>query len=97
VLDLSYEYGVTDTDIHPHVLEIEMTKRNQHVVPHDGGWAVKGAGSARATVVVDTQKEAIDRARDIAQNQGTELLIHGRDGRIRERDSHGSDPFPPKG
>jgi uncharacterized protein YdaT len=88
---------VPNTDANPPVLEIEMTKRNQHVVPHDGGWAVKGAGSARATVVVDTQKEAIDRARDIARNQGTELLVHSRDGRIRERDSHGSDPFPPKG
>lgn len=97
MLDLSYEYGVADTDIHPHILEIEMTKRNQHVVPHDDAWAVKGAGSARATVVVDTQKEAIERARDIARNQGTELFIHGRDGRIRERDSHGNDPFPPKG
>lgn len=74
-----------------------MTKRNQHVVPHDGSWAVKGAGSARATVVVDTQKEAIDRARNIARNQGAELLVHGRDGRIRERDSHGGDPSPPKG
>jgi len=74
-----------------------MPKRNQHVVPHDGAWAVKGAGSARATVVVHTQKEAIERARDIARNQGTELLIHGCDGRIRERDSHGNDPLPPKG
>lgn len=74
-----------------------MTKRDQHVVPHDGRWAVKGAGSARATVVVDSQKEAIDRARQIATNQGTELLVHGRDGRIRERDSHGNDPHPPKG
>lgn len=74
-----------------------MTKRNQHVVPRDGAWAVKGEGSSRATVIVNTQKEAIERARDIARNQGTELLIHGLDGRIRERDSHGNDPFPPKG
>ncbi|WP_153130480.1 DUF2188 domain-containing protein [Dechloromonas hortensis] len=74
-----------------------MTKRNQHVVPRNDGWAVKGAGAERATVIVDTQQEAIDRARNIARNQGTELLIHGRDGRIRERDSHGKDEFPPKG
>lgn len=74
-----------------------MTKRDQHVVPHDEQWAVKGSGAQRATVVVDTQKEAIDRAREIASNQGTELFIHGRDGRIRERDSHDNDPCPPKG
>ena len=74
-----------------------MTKRNQHVVPRDERWAVQGAGADRATVVVDTQREAAERAREIARKQGTEVLIHGRDGRIRERDSYGNDPYPPKG
>ena len=77
--------------------EETMTKRNQHVVPHSNGWAVKGAGADRATSVHDTQKEAIDRARGVSRNQGTELLVHGRNGQIRERDSHGNDPHPPKG
>ena len=44
----------------------------------------------------DTQA-AIDRGREIARNQKSELLIHGRDGQIRKRDSHGHDPYPPKG
>ena len=71
--------------------------RNQHVVPRDGGWAVKPAGGQRASSVHDTQREAIDRAREISRNQNSELFVHGRDGRIRERDSHGNDPNPPKG
>ena len=72
--------------------------KNQHVTPHpDGGWQVKGAGNSRATVRTETQKEAIDIARDIARNQESELFIHGEIGRIRERDSHGHDPYPPKG
>lgn len=74
-----------------------MTKRNQHVVPHSDGWAVRGAGSQRASSVHRTQREAIDAGREISRNQGSELFVHGRDGRIRERDSHGNDPFPPKG
>ncbi|MEX2376328.1 MAG: DUF2188 domain-containing protein [Dehalococcoidia bacterium] len=74
-----------------------MSRRNQHVVPHDDGWAVRGAGSQRASSVHDTQHAAIEAARQVARNQRTELFIHGRDGRIRERDSHGSDPFPPRG
>ena len=74
-----------------------MAKRNQHVVPHSAGWAVKPAGGQRASSIHQTQQEAIGRAREIARNQKTELFIHGRDGRIRERDSHGHDPFPPKG
>lgn len=74
-----------------------MSRRNQHVVPHSGGWAVKPEGGRRASVVVPRQQDAIDRGREIARNQGSELFIHGRDGRIRERDSHGQDPRPPKG
>lgn len=71
--------------------------KNQHVVPHKDGWAVRGEGNDRATSVHDTQSQAIDQAREIARNQQSELLIHGRDGRIRARDSYGNDPFPPKG
>lgn len=74
-----------------------MTRKNQHVVPHEGGWAIKGAGNDRATAVHGTQAEAIQHAREIARSNKSEILIHGRDGQIRERDSYGNDPFPPKG
>ena len=71
---------------------------NQHVTPHHaGGWQVKGAGNTRATVRTTTQKEAIDIAREISRNQGSELVIHRPNGQIRDKDSHGRDPFPPKG
>lgn len=69
----------------------------QHVVPHDGKWAVRAEGAERATSVHDTKQEAIDVARQTARNQHTELFIHGRDGKIQERDSYGHDPFPPRG
>ena len=72
-------------------------RKNQHVVPHGNEWAVRGAGNSRVTRITSTQREAIGIARTISRNQGSELLIHGKDGRIRERDSHGRDPFPPKG
>jgi hypothetical protein len=74
-----------------------MTKKGQHVVPASGGWSVKKAGSARATSVHSTQAEAIKAATKIAKNQQTELYVHGQDGRIRERNSFGKDPHPPKG
>lgn len=73
------------------------TNRNQHVVKHTLGWAVKGAGNSRATNVLDTQAEAIVIARGIAKNQQSELVIHGRNGRIREKNSYGNDEFLPKG
>ena len=70
--------------------------KNQHVTPHPaGGWQVKG--NSKATVRTSTQKEAIDRARAISRNQGSELVIHRLNGMIRDKDSHGRDPFPPRG
>lgn len=74
-----------------------MSNKNQHIVPHENGWAVRGAGNDRATSVHETQAEAIQRGREIAQNNNSELFVHGRNGQIRERDSFGKDPFPPKG
>ena len=72
-------------------------RKNQHVVPHEGGWAVRGEGNGKATSVHRTQAQAITEANQIATNQRSEVLIHGRDGQIRERNSHGHDPYPPKG
>lgn len=75
----------------------DMSK-DQHVTPHpEGGWQVKGAGNEKATARTDTQQEAIDIAKNIAQNQNSELFIHGKNGQIRERNTYGNDPYPPKG
>ncbi|WP_305811994.1 DUF2188 domain-containing protein [Photobacterium leiognathi] len=72
------------------------TRKNQHVVKHPDGWAVKGAGNNKATKVTKTQKEAIERAEEIARNQRTDTKIHGRNGKIRAGNSYGNDPHPPK-
>ncbi len=70
--------------------------KNQHVVPHNGKWAVKGDGNQRASKVTQTQAQAINAARQIARNTGADVVIHGRDGTIRDKDSYGNDPFPPR-
>lgn len=62
----------------------------------DGSWAVKGEGDKRASGLYDTQEKAIKSGRQIAQNNKSELFIHDRDNRIRDRDSFGHDPHPPK-
>jgi uncharacterized protein YdaT len=71
--------------------------KNQHVVPHGDDWAVIGEGNERHSSIHSTQRDAINAAREIARNQHSELLIHGEDGRIRQRDSYGGDPYPPRG
>lgn len=76
-----------------------MTLKSHHVVPNSdkGGWDVKKGGAERASLHTNNKQDAIDRAREISQNQGTELFVHNKNGQIASRDSHGNDPFPPKG
>jgi uncharacterized protein YdaT len=74
-----------------------MSRNAQHVAPRGGKWIVRKRGAARATQSFDTQAQAIERATEIARKQQSEVYVHGRDGRIRERTSYGNDPFPPKG
>lgn len=72
--------------------------KNQHVTTHpNGGWQVKGSGNSRATARTNTQSDAISIAREIAINQQSEVVIHRPNGQIRDKNSYGSDPFPPKG
>lgn len=70
--------------------------KQQHVVPVDGDWGVRGAGNSRLTEIFDTKAEAIDAGQEIAKNQKAELIIHDREGIIRQRESYGNDPFPPR-
>ena len=75
-----------------------MPKGSHHVVPGgDGGWNVRKGGAQRASEHFETKKEAVDAGRKISQNQHTEFFIHGTDGKIQQKDSHGNDSNPPKG
>lgn len=75
-----------------------MSKTGRHVIPSPkGGWAVRKSGGERATRVFETQREAEKFARDLAKKEHAELYIHRKDGTIRQRDSYGNDPLPPRG
>lgn len=71
---------------------------NQHVVKRGVDWAVRKEGASRDTSVLDTQAKATKMAKQIATNQGGDVIIHNRHGQIRERNTYGKpDPCPPKG
>ena len=73
-------------------------KKYHHVVPNaDVGWDVKKSGSQKSSGHFDTKQEAIDKGRQISKKQNTEFVIHGKDGKIQQKDSHGNDPHPPEG
>ena len=72
--------------------------KQHHVVPNPkGGWDIERDGAERASAHCPTKAEAVDLARDISRNQKTELVIHNKDGRISQKDSHGNDPRDIKG
>ena len=77
-----------------------MPRNERHVVPNPGGgWDVRAPGADRASAHVETQSAGIDRAREIVRNTGGgEVVIHSRDGRIRDSDTvaPGNDPNPPR-
>lgn len=77
-----------------------MAKKNstRHVVPNqDGGWSSKKGGADRASRNFETKKQAEQWSRDLSRKEGSELVIHKKDGTIQRKDSHGNDPYPPKG
>jgi uncharacterized protein YdaT len=61
---------------------------HQHVVPHEKGWAVRGEGNERLTATYKYQNDAIERAKDIAKNYSAYVIIHRKDGTIRDRISY---------
>lgn len=70
--------------------------KNQHITKKDNNWRVIGEGNKKSTKNFDIQKEAIEFGRKIAINQKSELVIHGLDGKIRDKDSYGNDTCPPR-
>ncbi len=72
-------------------------KKNIHVVPHPTkGWATRKEGASKVGSTHSTQGKAIEQARDQAIRGRAEVVIHRPDGRIRDKDSYGNDPHPPK-
>lgn len=64
---------------------------NFHVVPAGTEWAVEAVGGGQRTTF-PPQAEAIEAGTQLARAARVELLIHGRDGKVRERNSFGHDP-----
>jgi Uncharacterized protein conserved in bacteria (DUF2188) len=73
-------------------------KEDVHVVPaENGGWRVEVEGSSRPRSKHQTQSEARKAGREVARKNKSELLVHGRNGNIRARNTHGNDPRRSKG
>ncbi len=73
-----------------------MPKKNIHIVPAGDRWAVKKEGLDNPLSTHRTKALADQQARPQARKDKVELVIHGRNGRIQDKDSFGNDPCPPR-
>lgn len=62
----------------------KVMKKNYHITPKNNGWQVKGEKNTKANKLFYTQKEAIDYAKELAQKSEGNVIIHGKNGRIRD-------------
>lgn len=75
-----------------------MARSEHHVVSNpNGGWDVKRNGSSTAIIHTNTKQAAVQQGRILSKAESTEFIIHRRDGRFQSSDSHGNDPYPPRG
>jgi hypothetical protein len=70
---------------------------NVWVVCCDGRFSIKEQGRGGVLIDPTTQREAIAQGRQLAKRNRSELFIQGKNGKIRAKDSHGFDSFPPRG
>ena len=66
-----------------------MAKNARHVAPNlTGGWSVRKTGAARASKNFETQADAINYGKALAQKDNADLYVHGRSGAVRDHTSY---------
>ncbi|MDR5659281.1 DUF2188 domain-containing protein [Serpentinicella sp. ANB-PHB4] len=58
------------------------TEDDMHLIPHRDGWAIKKENADRASHILETKKEAEDKAREIVGKKHVNIIIHRSDGTI---------------
>lgn len=67
------------------------------VSKHEKGWQAKVAENKNAYRVCSTQEEAREHGIKLAKKLNAEFTLHGKDGKIREKNSYGNDPRKVRG
>jgi hypothetical protein len=70
--------------------------KNVHVVPSGSGWVVEIDGDA-ASHSYPNRRDAMEVGRRLARSNRVDFVVHGPDGRVRQRDSYSRDPFSVRG
>ena len=73
-----------------------MPRKEYHVVPHENGWAVKKNNASKSSACISTKSDAVSKAKELSKNSGSEMVVHGKNGKIQYSNSYGNDSCPPK-
>ena len=73
--------------------------KNIHTVRNSdtSRWENKKEGLSTPVSTHKTKDLALYRGTKISKEMKVEHIIHGKNGKIQERNSYGNDPFPPRG
>jgi uncharacterized protein YdaT len=63
----------------------ELMNKAEHVIKHKNGWAVKAEDAKRVSEIKETKTEAIERAKEIAEHKGTDVIVHLADGSVHRK------------
>ncbi|WP_281974905.1 DUF2188 domain-containing protein [Halobacillus litoralis] len=66
----------------------ELLDKGEHVISHEDGWAVKAEDAKKPSSVFEKKEDAVKRAKEIAENKGTQAIIHKENGSIQEKKSY---------
>ncbi|UOR13441.1 DUF2188 domain-containing protein [Halobacillus amylolyticus] len=66
----------------------ELLDKGEHVVSHENGWAVQAEDAKQPSDVFNKKQFAVERAKEVAKNKGTKIIIHKKDGSIQEQTSY---------
>lgn len=84
----------------PHIKAYTVAVKNGfkalHISPSKDGWVVKKVKSSGTSHIFIKKEDAVKFGTKIAKDQRAELVIHGKDGRISERNSYEHDAYPPR-
>lgn len=82
--------GGIDKEVH---FEAPVKRANQHVIKQKNLWVVKSEGARGASHKYASKNDAIEKAKEIAREQSTLMVVHKNDGRVQQMQDLRGTPY----
>lgn len=61
-----------------------MANSVYHVAPNDGEWTVDNEKIGRASLIFTSKDEALNRVKNLVEDEKSKILVHGNDGSVED-------------